>query len=161
MSFQCDEHAVHMVHCTGSTRWRKHKWPRNDKVNLWMWTCPDSHFMSTAGCVHTWLNCLFVIKHAEWSNNGLHALVQTLSTGPIPQTAGMLIVEERHQPAMQPLHNWRYRRKPLFGIGPTYIVPISAIQGAVHHLLLTPQSDSTQGYLSNTIDLNDFILFYM
>jgi hypothetical protein len=117
--------------------------------------------MLTAGCVRTWLNCLFVIKHAEWSNTGLHTLVQTFSTGPIPQTAGMVIVEERHQPPMQPLHNRRYRGKPLFDIEPTYIVPLSAIKGAVHLLPLTPKPDSMRGYLSNTIDLNDFILFHM
>ena len=35
LSFQCDEEAVPMARCTGSTRWRKHKPPRNDKVLLW------------------------------------------------------------------------------------------------------------------------------
>jgi len=42
-SFQCDEQAVHIVRCTGSTRWRKHNPPRNDTVHLWMGTSPDSH----------------------------------------------------------------------------------------------------------------------
>jgi len=32
--FVCDEQAVHMVCRTGSTRWRKHKPPRNDTVLL-------------------------------------------------------------------------------------------------------------------------------
>jgi len=50
------------------------------------------------------------------------------ATGQIRQTAGMVIVEERHQPLMQPLHDGIYRRKPVFGIGTPYIVPISGIQ---------------------------------
>jgi len=33
-SFQWDMQAVHKVHCTGSTWWRKRKPPRNDKVVL-------------------------------------------------------------------------------------------------------------------------------
>ena len=160
-SFQCDEQAVHMVRCTGSTRWRKHKPPRNDTVLLWMGTSPDSHFKSTAGRIPARLKCLFVVEDAESSVKGLLALVQTFATGPIRQTAGMVIVEERHQPPMQPLHDGSYRRKPLFGVGTTYIVPISAIQGAVHLLPLTPQPDSSRWYLSNTIDLNAFNLFYM
>jgi len=52
-SFQFDEQAVHMVRCTGSTWWRKHKPPRNDTVLLGMGTSPDSHFESTAGCIPT------------------------------------------------------------------------------------------------------------
>jgi len=48
-SCQCDEQAVHMVRFTGSTRWGKHKPPRNDTVLLWMGTSPDSDLMSTAG----------------------------------------------------------------------------------------------------------------
>jgi hypothetical protein len=104
-SFQCDEQAVHMVHCTGSTRWRTHKPPRCDIVHLWMGTNQDSHCKSTAGCIPTRLKCLLVVKDAESSVKGLLALVQTFATGPIRQTAGMVIVEERHQPQMQPLHN--------------------------------------------------------
>jgi hypothetical protein len=107
------------------------------------------------------LKCLFVVDVAESSVNGLLALVQTFATGPIRLTAGMVIVKERHQPPMQPLHNGRYRRKPLFGVGTTYIVPMSAIQGAVHLLPLKPQPDSSWWYLSNTIDLNAFNLFNM
>jgi len=57
-SFQCDEQAVHMVRCTGSTRWRKHKPPRNDTVLLWMGMSSDSHFQSTAGGIPVWLKCL-------------------------------------------------------------------------------------------------------
>jgi len=107
------------------------------------------------------MKCLFIVEDAESSVKGLLALVQTFATGPIRQTAGMVIVEEMHQPPMQPLHDGSYRRKPLFGVGTSYIVPISAIQGAVHLLPLTPQPDSSRWYLSNTIDLNAFNLFYM
>jgi len=160
-SFQCDEQAVHMVRCTGSTRWRKHKPPRNDTVLLWMGTSPDSHFKLIAGLIPTRLNSLFVVEDAESSANGLLAFVQTFATVPIRQTAGMVIVEEMHQPPMQPLHDGSYRRKPLFGVGTTYIVPVSAIQGAVHRLLLMLQPDSLWWYLSNPIDLNAFNLFYM
>jgi hypothetical protein len=55
MSFQCDEQAVHMVCCTGSTRWGNHKPPRNDTVLLWMGTSLNSHFQSTAGHIPAWL----------------------------------------------------------------------------------------------------------
>ena len=145
-SFQCDEHAVHMVRCTGSTWWRKHKPQRNDTVLLWMGMSQDSHFMLTAWRIPAWLKCLFVVEEAESSIRGLLALVQTFATGPIRQTAGMMIVEERHQPPMQPLHDGCYSRKPLFGVGTTYIVLISANQGAVHPLPLRPQPDSSRWY---------------
>jgi len=145
-SFQCDEQAVHMVHCTGSTRRRKHKQPTNDTVLLWMGTSPDSHFKSTAGCIAARLMCLFVVENAESSVKVLLALVQTFATGPIRQTAGIMIVKERHQPPMQPLHDGSYHRKLLFGVGTTYIVLISAIQGAVHLPPLTPQLDSLRWY---------------
>jgi len=42
-SFPCDMRAIHMVHCTRSTSWTKHKPPRNDTVLLKMGTSPDSH----------------------------------------------------------------------------------------------------------------------
>jgi hypothetical protein len=160
-SFQSDEQAVHMVRCTGSTRWRQYKPPRNDKVLLLMGTSPDSNFKSTAGRIRTRLKCLFVVEDAEPSVKRLLALVQTFATGPICQNAGMVIVEERHQPPMQPLHDWRPHRKPLFGVRTTYIVPRSANQGAIHLLLLMPQRDRSWWYLSNTMDLNAFNLFYM
>jgi hypothetical protein len=105
------------------------------------------------------LKCLFVVEDAESSFKGLLALVQTFATGTIGQTAGMVIVEKRYQPPMQALHNGSYRRKHLFSVGTTYIVPISAIQGAVQLLLQTPQPDSSRWYLSNTIELNAFNLF--
>jgi hypothetical protein len=66
-SFQSDKQGVHMVHCTASTRWRKHKPPRNDRVLLWMGTCPDSHFKSTAGRIPAQFKCLFVIEDDESS----------------------------------------------------------------------------------------------
>jgi len=126
-----------------------------------MGTSPDSHFKSTAGRIPARLKCLSVVEDAESSVKGLLALVQTFATGPICQTAGMVIVEETHRPPMEPLHDGSYRRKPLFGVRTTYIVPLSAIQGAVHLLPLTPQPDSSRWYLSNTIDLNAINLCYM
>jgi len=50
-SCQSDKQAVPMVRCTVSTRWIKHKPPRNDTVLLCMGTSPDSHYKSTAGCI--------------------------------------------------------------------------------------------------------------
>jgi len=161
MSSQCDEQAVHVVPCTGSTRWRKHKPPRNDPVLLWMGMSPDTHLEWTAGHIPTSLRCLFVVEDTESSIKGLLALVQTIATALIHQTAGMVIVKGRHQPLMQPLHNGSYSRKPLFGVRTTYIVPISAIQRAVHLLPLMPQPDSSRWYLSNMIDLNASNLIYM
>jgi len=150
-----------MVFCTGSTRQRKHKPPRNDTVLLRMGTSPDSHFKSTAGGISGWLKCLFVVEDAELRVTGLLALLQTFATGPVHQTAGMVIVEERHQPPMEPLHIGSYCRKPLFCVRTMYIVSISAIEGAIYLLPLMPQPDSSQWYLSDMIDLNDFSFFYM
>jgi len=161
MCFQCDEKAVHLVRCTGSKRWTKHKPLRNDTVLLWMGTSQDSHCQWTVGCIPAWLNCLFVVEDAESSVHGLLALVQTFGTEPICQTASMLIVEERHQPPMQSLHEGSCSCKPVFGVGNTYIVPISVIQGAAHLPPLPPQPDSSRWYLSNTTDLNAFNLFHI
>jgi len=161
MFFRCDKQAVHMVRCTGSTRWRKHKPPTNDTGLLWMGTSQDSHFKSTAGHIHARLKFLFVIEDAESSFKGLLTLIQTFATGLIRQTAGMVILEERHQPPMQPLHDGSYRHKHPFGVGKTYIVPVSTIRGAVHLVPLTPQPDSSRWYSSNTINLNAFNLFYL
>ena len=161
MSFQSDEQAVHMVCCTGSTRWRNHKPQRDQTVLLWMGTSPDSHFRSTAGTIPARWKCLLVVEDSESSINGLLALVQMFETGWIRQTAGMVIVEERLQPPMRPLHNGSYRCKPLFVIGTTHIVSIQAIQAAVHLLPLTPQPDSSRCYLGDTIDLNAFNSIYM
>jgi len=160
-SFQCNQQAVHIVHCTGSTRWRKHKPPRNDTVLCWMGTSLHRDLKLTAGHIPTRLKCLFVIEHAELSIEGFPVVVQTLATGPIRWTAGMCIIEERDQLPMQPLHNGSYHCMPLFGDRTTYIVPISMIQGAVHLLPLMPQPDSTRCYSSNTITLNASNLFYM
>ena len=161
MSVHRDEQAVHMVRCTESTRWGKHKPPRNDTVLLRMGRSPDSNYKTTTVCNPPWLKCLFVAVDARSSVNRLPALVQTIATGPICQTAGMVIVMVRHQPLMQPLHNGSYHQKSIFGVRTTYIVPISAIHGAVHHLPVMPQPDSMLWYMSNTIDLNGFNLFYM
>jgi hypothetical protein len=88
-------------------------------------------------------------------------MVEKLATGPLCQTAVMVIVEERHQPLMQPLHNSSNCPNPLVGIRTTHIVSISMIAGAVHCLLLTPQPDSMQWYLSYMIDLNSSNLLYI
>jgi hypothetical protein len=64
LSFQCDEQSVHMARYTGSTRWRKHKPPRNNTVLLWRGTSLDSHFRSTVGTIPAGLKCLFIIEDA-------------------------------------------------------------------------------------------------
>jgi len=135
-SFQCDEQAVHLVGCTGSTRWRKRKPPRNDTVLHWMGTSLDCHFKLTAGRIPAQLKSCFVVQDAELGVQGLVALAQTFATGPIRQTAGMLIFEERHQPPMQPLQDGSYHHMSLLSIRTTNIIPISVIEGAVHRLRL-------------------------
>ena len=126
-----------------------------------MGTSPDRHFKSTAGCIPTQLKSLSFIEDAEMSVKGLPALVQTFSTGPIGQTPGMVIVEERHQPLTQPFQDGSYLRKPLSCVRTSYIIPISPIQGSVHLLAPMPQPDSLQWYFPNTFDLNAFNVFYM
>jgi len=160
-SFPCNEQVVHMVHCTVSTKSRMHKPPRNDTLLLWMGTSSDSRIKLTAGCIPAQLKCLFVVKNAESSIKRLLVMVETFGTGPKLQTATMVIVEERNQLLMQPLHDANYRRKPQFAVGTTYTIPISAIKGAVRIDPLTLQRDRTWRYLSNTIDLNGFNLFCM
>jgi len=159
--FQCAEQAVHMVRCTESKRWRKNKPPWYDTVLVWMGSSPNSHFKSTAGPILTGLKSLLIVEDAEWSITGSVALVQTFATGPIRQTAGVVIVEDRHQPPMQPLSNGTYCHMPPFGVGMKYIVPICAMLGAVHLLHLTPQPDCMWWYLSDMIYLNAFNSFYM
>jgi hypothetical protein len=116
---------------------------------------------TTVGCVPAWFKRHFVVEDGESSINGLLALLQTFVTGTICQTAGMVILEERHQPLMQPLYKGSYCSTHLFGIRTTYIVPTRAIHGAVHVLLLTPLPDNSRLNLSNGIDMNAFNLFYM
>ena len=120
-----------MVRCPGSTRWSKDKPPRDDTVLLLMGRSPDSHFKSTDRCIPARLKSLFVIVDTESSVTGLLALVQTLASGGIHRTASTGIVKERHQPAMQPLHDGSYCQEHIFGARTTYIVPISPIDGAV------------------------------
>jgi len=74
------------------------------------------------------MNFLFIVDDAEPNANGLLALVPKFATELICQTAGMVIVEERHQPPMQPMHDGSHHCKPLPSVRTTYIVPISAIQ---------------------------------
>jgi len=116
---------------------------------------------ATAGHIHTCLECLFIVEDAESSVEVLFASVETFGTGPMRQPAATVIVKVRHNPQEQPLHNGSYLRKPLFGVGTTYIVPVITIQGAVHHIPLTPLPDHVRWYMSNTIDLNAFNLVYM
>jgi hypothetical protein len=108
-----------------------------------MGTRPDSHIKSTAGRIRARLKCLFVVHGAESNVNGLLVFVQTFATGPIRQTAGMVIIKETHQPPMQPLNNGSYHCKLLSTVGTTYIVGKSGIQGAVHDLPLTAWPDSS------------------
>jgi len=103
-----------------------------------MGTSPESRSKSTAGLIPTQLKWLFIIDNDESSVKGLVALRQSFATRPIHPTAGMVIVEEKNQPLMQPLHNVSYCGTPHSVIGTTYIVRISAIQGAEHHLRLKP-----------------------
>jgi len=105
-SFQCNEWAVCMVHCTGSTTWSKHNPPSNDLLLLWMGTSPDRHCIKTAGHILARLKCHFVIHHAKASIKGRLALVQMFAAGPIRQTAGITNVEERDQPLTQTLVQW-------------------------------------------------------
>jgi len=84
-----------------------------------MGTTPDSDFKLTAGRIPAHLKCLFIVEDAELDLEGLLALVQTFATALIHQTAGMVIVAERNQPPMQPLHNRSYLRKRLFGVRTT------------------------------------------
>jgi len=151
-TLQCDEQAVHIVRCTGYTWWRQHKPPRNDRVQHWMATCSDSQFKATAGRIPTRLKSYFIVEAAESGVKGLLALVQTIATGPISSSAGMVIVEQRHQPLMQYLHKESHHGKPLPSVGTPYIISLSTIESAVHLLPLTPQPESTQWYLSNMID---------
>jgi hypothetical protein len=46
-SFQGDKQTIHIVRCTGTNQWRKHKPPRNDTVLLWDGT--QTQFKSTRG----------------------------------------------------------------------------------------------------------------
>jgi len=153
--------AVHMVCCTRSTRRRKQKPPRNDTVIRWTGMSPDSHCKSTAIGMPPHLNCLFIIEEAYFTVKGLLALVQMCATGPICQTTGMPIVEERNQPLMQCLHDGSYGRTRHVRVRTTDIAPISAIQGALHLILLTLQPESTWWYLCNIVELNALNLCYM
>jgi len=92
-SYQSDEQAVHMVHCTGSTWWKKQKLPSNDTAHFWMGTSSDSHFTLAAGDNPLRLKCLFIVEDAEWSFKRLLAQIQTFATGPVNETSRLVIVE--------------------------------------------------------------------
>jgi hypothetical protein len=161
MSFQRDERVLHMVHCTVSTGWTKHKPTRHDTELLWMGMSMKCHFKSTAECIPALLKCHFIVRDAESSIEGLLALVQMFASRPICETACMVIVEERHQPPMQILHNLSFWRKPPLGIRTTYIITQSANYGPVDLLLLTTQTNCCWWYSSNRIDLNSSKVCYM
>jgi len=124
-----------------------------------MGTSLDHHFRWSTASVPAQLKCLFVVDNAELNVKRFLALIKIFTTGPIHQTAGMIIVKGRYQPPMQLSHAGSYHSKPLFGVRTTYIVLINAIQGAMHLLLLKSQPDSSWRYMSNTIDFNAFNLF--
>jgi len=157
--FQSNEQAVHMVCWTASTWWRKLQPPRNNRMRLWMGMSPDSRFKPTAWQKPRCLSWLLIVKDTELSIKRCLGLVQRCPKGPIRQTVGMVIVEERQQPLIQHAHDRNYHSKLYFGVGTTYIVSIRTIQLAVHFLPLILYPDSMQQYLSNTIDLHAFNLF--
>jgi hypothetical protein len=112
------------------------------EVEVWILSCTSDGSLYHRGC---WMHYLHAFCWA-----------QTLPTELLCQTDGMVTDEEWHHSTMQLLLNGTYCRQPLDVIWTTYIIPISTIQGVVHHLPLTPQSDTTQWYLTNTIDFNAF-----
>jgi hypothetical protein len=65
--------------------------PNSDTVLLWLWTSPDSHFNLTAGRIAAKLKSLLVVEDAEMSNMELLALLKLFTTGPICQTADIVI----------------------------------------------------------------------
>jgi len=150
-----------MVCCTGCTRWRKHKPPRNDIVLLSVGTSLERWWKSTAGCILTCCKFLFVAEEAETCIISLLALAKMFSTGLIHPTTGIVVVMERHQPPIQRWHSSNCYPKPRFSVRTTHIVPISVIQWAVQLLPLTPQPDSKWWDLSNKIDFNVSNVFYM
>ena len=83
-----------------------------------MVTSPDSRFKLTAGYIPVWLKCLFVVQDTVLCVKGLLALVQMFATGLIRQTAGMVIMEERHQPLMQPIEAGSYCHEPFSVLKP-------------------------------------------
>jgi hypothetical protein len=94
-----------MVHHTGYTRWRMHKPLKNNALHFRIETSPISHILSTAVRNPAYWMCVLVIKDAESSIVGHLVLVQTVVSGRIPQTTGILLVKERYQPPMQHIHN--------------------------------------------------------
>jgi hypothetical protein len=62
ITFQWDDEAVNIVHCTGSTMCRKHTAQRKYTVRLWIETTPNIHYMLNPGHIPALLNCHFIIK---------------------------------------------------------------------------------------------------
>ena len=125
-----------------------------------MGTSPDSRLKTTVGRIAARLKCLPVVDDAEWSVEGLLASVQMFATRPIRQTAGMVIIEERYQPLIQPLHDGSYHRKPLLGFVTTYIICLFSVQGAVYLLPLLLQPDRSHWYLSTSAQCNSVRKLY-
>jgi hypothetical protein len=81
--------------------WKKYKPPRHDTVLLSMGMSLDTQPESPAGRVPAESKYLSVARNSPSSLKRLLALVQMFTTVPIYQTAGMVIVEERHPPLTQ------------------------------------------------------------
>ena len=118
--------------------------PRNESVCLWMGNSPKSHSVLNAGCSPSRLKCVSVMNDPVLCTKGLPALVQLFPTWPIHQTAGMVMVKDRHHSPMLHLHGKCYIRKPPFGVETACIILIGAIKGAVYLLTLMLQPYSTQ-----------------
>lgn len=118
-SFQCDVQAFHIVQWTRSTRGRKHKLTRIETVHLQIGTSLDSLCNASAEYSSVRFRSLLVAEDAELSLIGLIAMVRLFATGPIHQTAGMVIVEEKHQSLMEPSHDENSDHKHRFSIGTT------------------------------------------
>jgi hypothetical protein len=88
------------------------------------------------------------------------ALVMTFApSNAIHKPEGLVIVEKRE------IHSRDYstgRRRPQTGAGTRYIVPVRAIQGAVH-LIPVKEKDGCEDkrwFLNNTVDLEIFNIIY-
>lgn len=126
-SFQRNQQAVYTVYCTGPTRQRTHKLPRNYIVLPWMGTSWNSYFKSTSTCIPAQLKCLFIVVDTELTVKVLLFSVETFATGPIYQTAGMVMLQERLQPPIQPWRDGWYCCKPCFSVKISSIILISTI----------------------------------
>jgi hypothetical protein len=102
MSFQCNEQAVHIVHCNGSTWCRQLMPTTRNTVLLSIGTSLESHIQLTTWCSRAYVKCPLVVEDAISTVTRHLALVQMIPTEHIRETAGMVIVAERHQLLMSP-----------------------------------------------------------